>query len=194
MRSIRQWFLDRVVDRPRDASGAGKRGMMASRCRRVMEGGLPSGRAHDRINFRAFVALGAASAVAFATGALPTPPVSVVYAFSIGYFVGSHYLSPDLDAAGSEPKRRWGWLRVVWVPYARIFRHRGSSHGYLIGPLTRLAYLFVIASPVMAREEVHAWVTQHQPLIAGEAGTALLIGYFTSTWLHLIADRAPLRL
>ena len=155
---------------------------------------MPSARTHDRINLRAFIALTAASAVAFATGALPTPPVSVLYGFAIGYFVGSHCLSPDLDAAGSEPKRRWGWLRIVWVPYTRLFRHRGSSHGYVIGPLTRLAYLFVIASPILSRDRVQAWVFEHQALIAGEIGVALLVGYFTSTWLHLLADRAPLRL
>jgi uncharacterized metal-binding protein len=154
---------------------------------------LPSARVHDRINLRAFVVVGVVSATLFGSGALPTPSVAAIYAFTAGYFAGSHLLSPDLDAAVSEPARRWGWLRVVWIPYARIFPHRGSSHGYLLGPLTRLGYLFVITSPLHAQEAVQAWLIRQPALLPSEVGIALLAGYFASTWLHLIADRAPLR-
>lgn len=57
------------------------------------------------------------------------------------YLAGSLFLSPDLDLYHSRPARRWGILRVLWWPYARLFRHRGLSHHLVLGPLTRLLYL-----------------------------------------------------
>ncbi|MCS7240430.1 MAG: DUF2227 family putative metal-binding protein [Candidatus Bipolaricaulota bacterium] len=61
--------------------------------------------------------------------------------FSVGYLGGSLLLSPDLDLRGSRAARRWGCLRVIWWPYALLFRHRGLSHHPLFGPLTRFLYL-----------------------------------------------------
>lgn len=59
----------------------------------------------------------------------------------LGYLLGSLFLSPDLDLLHSRPARRWGPLRFLWWPYARLFRHRGLSHHPFLGPLTRFLYL-----------------------------------------------------
>ena len=69
-----------------------------------------------------------------------------VLTFIVTYVFSLFWLSPDLDLANSESMKRWGILRFVWIPYARIFRHRGVSHSILLGSLTRLLYLFAIAT------------------------------------------------
>jgi len=67
-------------------------------------------------------------------------------AFTLSYTCASLLLSPDLDLARSAPARRWGALRILWTPYALLFRHRGLSHSLLLGPLTRLLYLGALAA------------------------------------------------
>jgi uncharacterized metal-binding protein len=59
----------------------------------------------------------------------------------IGYTVGWLFLSPDLDLPRSNPKRRWGLLGFIWIPYDQTHKHRGRSHWPLFGSLERLAYL-----------------------------------------------------
>ena len=53
-----------------------------------------------------------------------------------------------MDLAKSDPQNRWGALKVLWKPYARIFSHRGISHNPVFGPLTRIAYIGFIAAGV----------------------------------------------
>ncbi|MBC7318518.1 DUF2227 family putative metal-binding protein [Candidatus Bipolaricaulota bacterium] len=60
---------------------------------------------------------------------------------TLAYLAGSLFLSPDLDLPQSRPARRWGFLRFLWWPYSRVFRHRGLSHHPLLGPLFRFLYL-----------------------------------------------------
>ena len=33
-----------------------------------------------------------------------------------GHLMGGLMLSPDLDLP-SRPWRRWGWFRIIWIPY-----------------------------------------------------------------------------
>ena len=66
-------------------------------------------------------------------------PLALV--FSATYLFSALLLSPDLDSARSDPYNRWGYLRVCWTPYAKLFRHHGLSHNPLVGPLSRLLYL-----------------------------------------------------
>jgi len=64
------------------------------------------------------------------------------------YIFSMLFMSPDLDLSKSDAFTRWGWLRWIWVPYARIFRHRQASHHPLWGPLSRIlaiAMLFFAA-------------------------------------------------
>lgn len=100
---------------------------------------MPSGRTHLRIElfllpvfvtlFYLFVDASGAAVVLFA-GA---------------YLCSSLWLSPDLDLRQNETRRRWGLLGFVWMPYTKIFKHRGVSHSLLFGTLTRLGYLGLLA-------------------------------------------------
>jgi len=111
--------------------------------------------------------------------------------------VGTFLITPDLDLADRtvQAKRRWGPLGWLWVPYGRMFSHRGLSHTWLVGPLTRLVYLALLGAALF-------WVgdgllrylgisLELQGRVAappGEILLALVLGYYVSQWLHLIAD------
>ncbi|MEW6420414.1 MAG: metal-binding protein, partial [Deinococcota bacterium] len=111
---------------------------------------MPSGRVHNLINIAAYSVLAAGVLVAARQSLLTVTPVQALH-FTLGFFIGTFLLSPDLDLAEGrvDSKRRWGLLGFLWVPYGILFSHRGLSHTWLLGPLTRLAYLGVIAALVL---------------------------------------------
>lgn len=65
--------------------------------------------------------------------------------FAGAYLFSSLLLSPDLDLRHNRSRRRWGLLGFIWIPYTKIFKHRGVSHSVFLGTLTRLGYLGVLA-------------------------------------------------
>ncbi|MBO1438516.1 metal-binding protein [Meiothermus sp. CFH 77666] len=155
---------------------------------------MPSGRVHEAINVGV---LGLASAAywAYQKEVAISQPVAV--AFVSSFLVGTFLITPDLDLAEQQvrAKGRWGWLGWLWVPYGWMFAHRGLSHTWIVGPLTRLLYLGAMGV-------VLYWVIT---AIAGYVGLnfnlqaqlkappqeivwALVLGYYASQWLHLIAD------
>ncbi len=95
---------------------------------------MPSGRVHETVNLLLLP---------------PTlywlPEQLTKVPFALGYLVGTFWLTPDLDLSASRPTRRWGFLRVFWLPYAWLFRHRGLSHRPLLGAVTRVLYLAALA-------------------------------------------------
>ncbi|MCS7216091.1 MAG: DUF2227 family putative metal-binding protein [Candidatus Bipolaricaulota bacterium] len=103
---------------------------------------------------------------------------------ALGYLAGSLLLSPDLDLYHSRPARRWRLLRLLWWPYARLFRHRGLSHHPLLGPLSRLLYLALWA--------LLAWALVGLPR-AQPPPPALLLpflgGLLLPQTLHVLLDR-----
>jgi len=133
--------------------------------------------------------------VATALLALAAYPVyrhapDVGLALAGGILVGGLLLSPDLDLAHSNPSKRWGILRLLWEPYRLLHPHRGHSHTYIYGPLSRLAYLaLIIALPV------HVLGLLGLPLppltLVGPAPLAFLLGYMLGNWLHLLMDGIP---
>ncbi len=107
-----------------------------------------------------------------------------------GILVGGLLFSPDLDLAHSRPSKRWGLLRLLWEPYRLLHPHRGNSHTYIYGPLSRLVYLaLIIAFPV------HILGFLGLPLppltLVGPVPLAFLLGYMLGNWLHLIMDGIP---
>ena len=73
-----------------------------------------------------------------------------VVVFVLMYFFGTFLFSPDMDLARSDPMRNWGALRWIWRPYAMVFKHRGISHMPIVGTLTRVLYLLVVAYVLLA--------------------------------------------
>lgn len=154
--------------------------------------GVPSGRVHNLINLATYGVLAAGVLVATRQGLLTVTPTQALH-FSLGFFAGTFLLSPDLDLAEGQvdSKRRWGVLGFLWVPYGRAFSHRGLSHTWLLGPLTRLIYIGSLVGVLVGLLRF-VWVQMPLPSLSSAADLhgALppLLGYYVSQWLHLIAD------
>ena len=161
---------------------------------------VPSGRVHNLINIAVYAGLSAAALYLTQAQGVTITPVQAL-SFSVGYGVGTFLLSPDLDLAEGhvDSKRRWGPLGVLWVPYGMLFSHRGLSHTWVLGPLTRLLYLALMAlliwglvHALVPRGLLPGWVFSPPPLthqfLGFKFAYPLLGGYYLSQWLHLIAD------
>lgn len=144
---------------------------------------MPSGRAHEALNL---AALGGLALAHLAAGGSPEDPGPGPSA------------SPTWRALTSSPPT-WTWrsggegepplgdFAAFWRPYGWLFRHRGLSHTWLLGPLTRLAYLgaWVGLLLLVLRWTLGLQVSLDLPPELWGFG---LLGYYASQWLHLLAD------
>ncbi|WP_041433879.1 metal-binding protein [Thermus sp. CCB_US3_UF1] len=151
---------------------------------------MPSGRVHEAINL---TVLGGGAAAYLAQGGSPEAPEAL--AFALAYLAGTFLLSPDLDLAdkGVRAQRRWGVLGVLWKPYGWLFRHRGLSHTWVLGPLTRLGYLLGLLWGLGALLQglalsLGVGFAPRLPSWPKEVWGYALLGYYLSQWLHLVAD------
>ncbi len=95
---------------------------------------MPSGRLHDRIT------LWCLPLIAGSTFGL-TRNSDVTLLTTAGFLFSGLMFGPDLDIH-SRHFIRWGWLRLLWVPYQKTIRHRSVwSHGLVVGTLLRVVYL-----------------------------------------------------
>jgi uncharacterized metal-binding protein len=151
---------------------------------------MPSGRTHEAINL---TLLGLGGALYLAQGGSPEEPRALV--FLLGYLTGTFLLSPDLDLAekGVRAQGRWGVLGALWRPYGWLFRHRGLSHTWILGPLTRLGYLLLLLFLLYGLLKgvaafMGASLALALPPLPKEVLLFGLLGYYLSQWLHLVAD------
>lgn len=155
---------------------------------------MPNARTHDKINITTYGALLISYTLANSAGITPVISEHVFVGFTLGFAAGTYLLSPDLDLRQSRPKKRWGPLRILWRPYTTLMPHRGLSHGYVIGPLTRIAYLLVLLTPLYLYTPLHSVADALWGHVPSGTMESILIGYYLSTWVHLMADRAPFQL
>ncbi len=106
-----------------------------------------------------------------------------------GFAVGSYLVTPDLDLAERQrvrPLKRWGPFAWIWWPYGLLFKHRGLSHHWLLGPLSRLGYLLLIGAAFgfLRGVDLGAWASAHPRGLAG-----FILGYVLAEWSHLLLDR-----
>jgi uncharacterized metal-binding protein len=147
---------------------------------------VPSGQVHNAINTLSYVALAGGYGYASSRHLIPHFDLGQIGLFTTAFAAGTFLLSPDLDLAEQNvsSKRNWGFLGFLWVPYGWVFSHRGLSHTWLIGPLTRLFYLaLLLAAPVWFSREL-----LHNFRIGQDDALAVMVGYYVSQWLHLLAD------
>jgi uncharacterized metal-binding protein len=151
---------------------------------------MPSGRTHEAINL---TLLGLGGAFYLAQGGSPEEPRAL--AFLLGYLASTFLLSPDLDLAekGVRAQGRWGVLGALWRPYGWLFRHRGLSHTWILGPLTRLGYLLLLLFLLYGLLKgvaafMGASLALALPPLPKEVLLCGLLGYYLSQWLHLVAD------
>jgi uncharacterized metal-binding protein len=95
---------------------------------------MPSGHTHDRIT------LWTLPLVTLLAG-LGTRSAAIALAVGSAYLFAGLMFGGDLDTR-SHQYHRWLWLRWIWLPYRRAFRHRSIwSHGPVLGTIVRLAYV-----------------------------------------------------
>lgn len=153
---------------------------------------MPSGRIHNIINLSSYAVLATSVFIAQQQGLISISRLDALQ-FSASFAAGTLLLSPDLDLATGKvnSKRYWGILGFLWIPYGMMFSHRGFSHTWLIGPLTRLIYLALIVGLVWGILKLgfpQMAVPQLPSAEALKVFWPLLAGYYLSQWLHLIAD------
>jgi len=167
---------------------------------------MADGRSHERVNL---VALGGLAATWYMLQLQGRPflpeslaPLPARLAFLVSYLVGTFLITPDLDLANRSvrAKKHWGLLGILWVPYGAVFRHRGLSHSWLLGPLTRLIYLLMLLLALAELFQVAAgWLgyrLEVRAALDGQWGWLLAgsaVGYYLSQWLHLLVDSLPRR-
>jgi uncharacterized metal-binding protein len=100
------------------------------------------------------------------------------------YFLGGWLLSPDLDLK-SRPWKRWGVLRVLWLPYQRIPHRHWLSHGVLVGSVGRVLYTAVLLIPLWV---LFPGLAQVNWALTWEKVAAFLIGNELSALNHLLLD------
>ena len=99
---------------------------------------MPSTRVHDLIT----LATGSGGFVMYVKSHPSNWPGALL--FTLSYLFSGLMLSADLDVR-SRPYRRWGPLRFIWWPYMKLIPHRSVlSHGLVVGPLLRVAYLCAV--------------------------------------------------
>jgi uncharacterized metal-binding protein len=158
---------------------------------------MPGARTHDFITVATAVA---ATPVALRLGL--TPGETGIFAGA--YLFSGLFFSPDLDLH-STPYMRWGPLRVLWLPYQAVVRHRSwVSHSFLVGPLVRIVYftlllaglalggllLLNLATPIdptgtlwRVASQIGGYLSRH-PV----ASVCALLGFFGSGAAHVSAD------
>jgi uncharacterized metal-binding protein len=162
---------------------------------------MADGKTHELIN-TAF--LGSAMlAYDYARSRGLTAPVdpfitdSTRYSFVIAYLVGTFLLTPDLDLSNQSvrAKSNWGILGHLWRPYGLLFSHRGISHSWIAGPLTRLVYLAILLlgfAYVINALAPSIGLNLNLTFLPGWKMQPVLIsitlGYYVSQWVHLVTD------
>jgi uncharacterized metal-binding protein len=102
------------------------------------------------------------------------------------HLLGGLYLSPDLDLV-SKPYKRWGVLRVLWIPYQKLIPcHRHwLSHGVVVGSIIRLLYLAALLLPLWF---VFPDLQQVNWAISWGEAIAFFLGVELSALNHLLLD------
>lgn len=165
---------------------------------------MASGKQHERVNLLGLAVITAGyvgalilnSRISGRSLAVLTEP-HVVFGFVISYLVGAFLVTPDLDLAEQRvrAKHHWGILGRLWVPYGKVFAHRGLSHTWLVGPFTRLVYMALLAGLALVALALAVRPFGYRVRVVtdpsypwGELALVVLAGYYLSQWFHLMAD------
>ncbi len=113
--------------------------------------------------------------------------------FAGAYLFSSLLLSPDLDLRHNRSRRRWGLLGFIWIPYTKVFKHRGVSHSLLFGTVTRLGYLGVLSLLIaLGLSYFRVWAVPLDSLTAAPLDLKLVGTLVAGLWLpntiHTLTD------
>jgi uncharacterized metal-binding protein len=129
-------------------------------------------------------------------GALVGLPLHNLAIFAAVFCYGTLFASPDLDMANQlKILSVRGILGLPFRSYARVFSHRGLSHSFFVGTLTRVAWLAAQAAVILLLvclvcrispldHRFTAFFSRHRDEIAFG-----LAGLCAADWCHLLVDR-----
>jgi uncharacterized metal-binding protein len=97
---------------------------------------MPGYNTHRIFNYVIFIAI---AALALYESINPKQ----LLALSIGFYIGTDFLTPDLDTESTAIKRL-GRFKILFLPYKWAFTHRQSSHNIVYGAVVRILYVSII--------------------------------------------------
>ncbi len=117
---------------------------------------------------------------------LDTPIINVkqFVALGAGYYIGTDFITPDLDIK-SKAIKRWGVLRILWLPYMRLWKHGQSSHNILYGAIVRILYISLI---ILGIYYLLFRSLPPETIFSSIYVYIFLIGIIISNALHIILD------
>ncbi len=113
-------------------------------------------------------------------------PVSLkqFLSFSAGYYIGTDFITPDLDIE-SKAIKRWGVLKILWLPYKWMFKHGQSSHNIVYGAVVRILYISFI---ILVIYYILFRSLPPQTIISSVYVFIFLIGIIVANALHIVLD------
>ena len=114
--------------------------------------------------------------------------VYVMLTFTIGFIIGTEFITPDLDGQ-STPTQRWGF---IWIPYRILRKHRGVSHNYVLGFIERITYLFLLISVIILLVKSDIYISSLKYIMNPAIMAILLViivGIAIANGLHIFLDR-----
>ncbi|MEI6241827.1 MAG: DUF2227 family putative metal-binding protein [Chlamydiota bacterium] len=119
-------------------------------------------------------------------------PWPYLVVFGSSFLYGTYFMNPDMDMAGQIKLFSWkGLFTLPFRVYALFFHHRGISHRFLLGTLTRIIFLagiiflflFLFHKVTFHTDTFVHFITVYKtPLIY------LFLGLLTADTCHLLLD------
>ncbi len=101
---------------------------------------MPGYSTHRAFNYTIFIVI---AGTLYILGKFPLHSLASFIVFIAGYYVGTDFITPDLDIESTAIKR-WGPLKILWLPYKWLFFHGQSSHNIVYGAVVRILYISLI--------------------------------------------------
>lgn len=141
---------------------------------------MPGYNVHRIFNYTFFITIAALLYV----WKIPVINLKQLLVFIAGFYIGTEFITPDLDIDSTAIKK-WGKLKILWLPYKWIFKHGESSHNIVYGTVVRILYISIIIfsvyyllfnslPPETMFSSVHVFI--------------FLIGIIIANALHVILD------
>jgi uncharacterized metal-binding protein len=141
---------------------------------------MPDYNTHRVFNYLAFLVI---SVLLFKLQVVITD-MKLFLALGIGFYIGTDFITPDLDIESTAIKR-WGRLKVIWLPYKWLFKHGQSSHNILYGAIVRVMYFSII---ILGVYYLLFRSLPPETMISSVYVFIFLIGIIIANALHIILD------
>jgi uncharacterized metal-binding protein len=141
---------------------------------------MPDYNTHRVFNYLAFLVI---SVLLFKLQVVITD-MGLFLALAIGFYIGTDFITPDLDIESTAIKR-WGRLKIIWLPYKWLFKHGQSSHNILYGAIVRVMYFSII---ILGVYYLLFRSLPPETMISSVYVFIFLVGIIIANALHIILD------